>query len=129
VRALMVAFYDDFIAKAAQGRRKERDEVHALAQGRVWTGAEAKRIGLVDHLGGLDLAVSVAKERAKIGKDQDVRLVELPERKGLLETLLERQEEGAEAALPRDLRAMLRFATLLRDGQPLARLPFDLRIR
>jgi protease-4 len=103
--------------------------VHAVAQGRVWTGAEAKRIGLVDHLGGLDVALAVAKERAHIGKDQEVRLVELPERKGLLETLLERQEDGVEAMLPRDLRAMLRLGTLLRDGQPLARLPFDLQIR
>jgi protease IV len=129
VRALMVAFYDDFIAKAAKGRRKQPDEVHAVAQGRVWTGAEAKRIGLVDHLGGLDVALTVAKERARIGKDQEVRLVELPERKGLFETLMERQEEGVETMLPRDLRAMLRLGTLLREGQPLARLPFDLQIR
>lgn len=129
IRALMVAFYDDFIAKAAKGRRKQPDEVHAVAQGRVWTGAEAKRIGLVDHLGGLDVALAVAKERAKIAKDQDVKLVELPERKGLFETLLERQEEGVETVLPRDLRAMLRLGALLRDGQPLARLPFDLTIR
>jgi protease-4 len=129
IRALMVAFYDDFVAKAAKGRRKQPDEVNAIAQGRVWTGAEAKRIGLVDHLGGLDVALAVAKERARIGKDQDVRLVELPERKGLFETLLERQEEGVETVLPRDLRAMLRLGTLLRDGQPLARLPFDLQVR
>ncbi|HET9315812.1 MAG TPA: signal peptide peptidase SppA [Vicinamibacteria bacterium] len=129
IHALMVAFYDDFIAKVAKGRGKQPDEVHAVAQGRVWTGAEAKRIGLVDHLGGLDVALAVAKERAKIAKDQDVRLVELPERKGLFETLLERQEEGVETVLPRDLRAMLRLGALLRDGQPLARLPFDLTIR
>ena len=129
VRAMMVAFYDDFIAKAAKGRGKKPDEVHAIAQGRVWTGAEARRIGLVDQLGGLDVALALAKERAHIGKDQEVRLVELPERKGLLETLLERQEEGAETMLPRDLRAMFRLGTLHRDGQPLARLPFDLQIR
>ncbi len=129
IHAMMVAFYDDFVAKAAKGRRKEKDEVHAVAQGRVWTGAEAKRIGLVDHLGGLDVALAVAKERAKIDKDEDVRLVELPERKGLFETLLERQEEGVETVLPRDLRAMLRLGAMLRDGQPLARLPFDLQIR
>jgi protease-4 len=129
IRALMVAFYEDFIQKAAKGRGKQKDEVHAIAQGRVWTGVEARRIGLVDELGGLDVAVRIAKERAKVGKDQDVRLVELPERKGLLETILERQEDGAEVVLPSDMRAMLRFATLLRDGQPLARLPFDLRIR
>jgi protease IV len=129
IRALMVAFYDDFVAKAAKGRGKERDDVHQVAQGRVWTGAEAKRIGLVDHLGGMDVALDVAKQRARIAKDQDVRLVELPERKGLFEQILERQEEGAETILPRDLRAMLRLAALLGNGEPLARLPFDLQIR
>jgi protease IV len=129
IRALMVAFYEDFLQKASQGRGKTRDEVHELAQGRVWTGLEAKRIGLVDHLGGLDVAIAVAKERAHIAKDQDVRLVELPERKGLLETILERQEEGAEALLPVDVRATLRWAAVLGDGRPTARLPFELRIR
>jgi protease-4 len=95
IRALMVAFYEDFLQKAAKGRGKTRDQVHEVAQGRVWTGVDAKRIGLVDYLGGLDVAIAIAKERAHIAKDQDVRLVELPERKGLLETILERQEDGA----------------------------------
>jgi protease-4 len=129
IRALMVAFYEDFLQKASQGRGKTREQVHDVAQGRVWTGVEAKRIGLVDHLGGLDVAIAVAKERAHIAKDQDVRLVELPERKGLLETILERQEEGAEALLPVDVRATLRWAAVLGDGRPVARLPFELRIR
>lgn len=129
IRALMVAFYEDFLQKASQGRGKTRDEVHEVAQGRVWTGAEAKKVGLVDQLGGLDVAIAVAKERAHIGKDQEVRLVELPERKGLFETILERQEEGAEALLPRDVRSVLRWAAVLGDGRPTARLPFDLRVR
>jgi protease-4 len=129
IRALMVAFYEDFLRKASEGRGKTRDQVHEVAQGRVWTGLEAKRIGLVDHLGGLDVAIAVAKERARIAKDQEVRLVELPERKGLLETILERQEEGAEALLPADVRATLRWARVLGDGRPTARLPFELRIR
>lgn len=129
IRALMVAFYEDFLDKASKGRGKTREQVHEVAQGRVWTGVEAKHIGLVDHLGGLDVAIAVAKERARIAKDQDVRLVELPERKGLLETILERQEEGAEALLPADVRATLRWAKVLGDGRPIARLPFELRIR
>jgi protease-4 len=129
IRALMVAFYEDFLQKAAKGRGKTRDQVHEVAQGRVWTGVDAKRIGLVDYLGGLDVAIAIAKERAHIAKDQDVRLVELPERKGLLETILERQEEGAEALLPADVRTTLRWAAVLGDGRPTARLPFELRIR
>ncbi len=129
IHSLMVSFYRDFVGKAAEGRKRSFADIDQIAQGRVWTGAEALRLGLVDRLGGLDTAVSVAKERAKIGKDQEVQLVVLPEKKGFLETLLERQDEGLESSLPADLRFALRWAVLLGDGRPLARLPFDLQIR
>jgi hypothetical protein len=77
----------------------------------------------------MDVALAVAKEKARIAADQDVSVVILPERKGFLDLLLERQEEGAENVLPSDARTLLRWARLLRDSQPLARLPFDLKIR
>jgi protease IV len=130
-RGLMVSFYDEFIKKAAEGRKKSYEDVDAVAQGRVWTGNEALRHGLVDKLGGLDVAVGLAKERAKIAQDQEVNLVLVPERKGLLETILERQEEevGESAMLPGELRDFLRWARYLGDGQLAARLPFDLKIR
>jgi protease-4 len=126
----MTEFYREFVTKAAEGRKKSYEEIHQVAQGRVWTGAEALEHGLVDKLGGMDVAIAIAKERAGIGKDQEVRLVVLPERKGLLETLLERQEEGVESRLlTRDLGALLRWARVLGDGRPAARLPFDVRVR
>jgi protease-4 len=130
IRDLMTAFYKEFVTKAAQGRKRTYEQVHEVAQGRVWTGREALDRGLVDRLGGMDVALAMAKERAGIRKDQDVRLVVLPERKGLLEQFLERQEEGVETRLlPRDVGALLRWAEVLGDGRPVARLPFDLRIR
>jgi protease IV len=130
VRSLMVAFYEDFLNRAAEGRKKTRDEVDAVAQGRVWTGTEALHHGLVDRLGGLDVALALAKERARIGADQEVQLVVLPERKGLLETILERQEDGlGDVRVPRDVKSLLRWSRLLGDGGLMARLPFDLRIR
>jgi protease-4 len=128
IRAQNEAFYEDFVRKVAEGRGKSRDEIDAVAQGRVWTGEEALARGLVDRLGGIDAAIALARERAKLG-DQDVALVVLPERKGFFETLWERQqEEGMEASLPADLRLALAWLRgMARDG-PLARLPFDLRI-
>ena len=128
IRELMTAFYREFVTKAAEGRHKSYAQVDEVAQGRVWTGREAMARGLVDRLGGMDVALSLAKERAGIRKDQEVQLVVLPERKGLIETLLERQEEGVEARLPRDVGALLRWAEVLGDGRPTARLPFDLRV-
>jgi protease-4 len=129
VQQQMLAFYKDFVKRAAEGRKKTWDEVDAVAQGRVWTGAEAKRIGLVDDLGGLDKAIDVLKAKAGIARDREVSLVTLPERKGFFESVFDRQQDdGQEALLPAEIRAMIGFARIL-DGAPLARLPFDLRIR
>ena len=128
IRELMESFYKDFVTKVDQSRHKSYDEVDAIAQGRVWTGAEAHHHGLVDRLGGFDVALDLAKDKARIGKGQEVRLVLLPERKSLLEQLLERQDDGTQTALPADVRSLLRWAVMLGDGRPLARLPFDLRV-
>ena len=62
--------YDEFLARVSKGRNKTRDEVHAIAQGRVWAGRDALRIGLVDHLGSLQQAVEAAAKRAKLAEGQ-----------------------------------------------------------
>ncbi len=72
------ALYRDFVAKVAQGRGKSFEEVDSLAQGRVWSGYDALDRGLIDRLGGLDTAVRLAREKAGIAADQDIRLVEYP---------------------------------------------------
>ena len=65
--------YDDFTAKVAEGRKMTQDDVHAIAKGRVWTGADAAKIGLVDTLGGLRDAVRIARERAGLPADAPAR--------------------------------------------------------
>jgi protease IV len=128
VRAMNAAFYQEFVKKAAEGRKTSFQEIDSVAQGRVWTGADALDHGLVDRLGGLETALLAAKEKAGIPREREIDLVVLPERKGLFETLLERQEDEVSAALPADLKLLLRFVGILGDGAPMARLPFDLRI-
>src|SRR3954468_16027382 len=65
--------YDDFTERVAEGRRMPREAVHDVARGRVWTGADAARIGLVDTLGGLRDAVRIARLRAGLSDDAPVR--------------------------------------------------------
>ncbi len=131
MRDLMVSFYQEFVTKAAKGRGRTYEEIDRVAQGRVWTGADALKVGLVDRLGGLETALQLVRERAKLGKDAELSLVILPEKKGVFETLIERQEEGVSEALkvlPPDVRAFLRWASVLGGREPIARLPFELRI-
>jgi len=58
--------YDEFLERVATGRKKSRDEVDAIAQGRVWAGTDARRIGLVDQLGSFNDATQAAARRAKV---------------------------------------------------------------
>ena len=66
--------YADFTGKVADGRGLSRDQVHEIARGRVWTGADAAGIGLVDELGGLDTALAVARQKASLPQAAAVRL-------------------------------------------------------
>ncbi len=68
--------YEEFLARVAEGRKKTRDEVHAIAQGHVWIGTDAKINGLVDHLGLFDGAVKAAATRAKMKGDYEVERIE-----------------------------------------------------
>jgi protease-4 len=82
------ASYDEFVTKVAIGRKMEKENVDKVGQGRIWTGADGKEIGLVDELGGLDTAIEMACEKANIGKDEDVVIHELPKMKAFDYSLL-----------------------------------------
>ena len=130
--AYMRVFYDDFVRKAAASRRRSVEEIDAVAQGRVWTGQQARQQGLVDMLGGLDTAVAVAKERAGIPADEDVELVSYPARRTLLEAVAARFETsgaGLWAQLAggfdgRAIAALTAPVRVFRRGEPLALMPF-----
>ncbi len=70
--------YRDFVGKVAKARGKSFDDIDAIAQGRVWTGAQALDRGLVDQLGGLNDAIAYAAKQAKLGNDYAVRYMQPP---------------------------------------------------
>jgi protease-4 len=72
--------YDDFLSRVAIGRRMTKEAVNKIARGRVWTGADAVNIGLVDELGGLEDAIAYAAKLAGISKDK-TKVVYYPLRK------------------------------------------------
>ncbi|SEL04014.1 signal peptide peptidase A. Serine peptidase. MEROPS family S49 [Stigmatella aurantiaca] len=73
--------YVDFTQKAAEGRRLPLEKLQAVARGRVWTGEDAKELGLVDELGGFPKALELVREAAKLPKDAKVRLQVFPRKK------------------------------------------------
>lgn len=132
--------YKEFIEGVAAGRKMPAEAVDKIGKGRVWTGTQAKAIGLVDELGGIDRAVSVAKELAHISPGAEVHIIRFPEEKNFFQMLFEREKdqltEGRVAPAPaanhpptvRTLERMMQnFADAM--DQLEARMPFELRIR
>ena len=85
--------YQDFIEGVAAGRHMKIEDVDKIAQGRVWTGEHALKIGLVDELGGLHTAITRAREMAKIPANEKVGLLALPARQSFLERLLDYDDD------------------------------------
>lgn len=69
IQAIVDDIYDQFLLKVAESRRMKKEDVQEIAQGRVWSGREAVRLGLVDELGGLQDAVRYAAKLAKVEND------------------------------------------------------------
>ena len=79
--------YETFTSKAASGRKMSIEKLKSLAGGRVWTGIQAKEIGLVDELGGLDLAIEIAAKKGKL-KAGAYKVVVYPKAKSFLDQLI-----------------------------------------
>ena len=82
-RGQLQDIYDDFTTRVANGRDLPLERVKEIAKGRVWTGAQAKDIGLVDELGGIMTAINAAKKLAEIDADEDVRIKVFPRQKSI----------------------------------------------
>ena len=139
---IKTTYYQDFVPKVAKGRNKDAQSIDAVGQGRVWTGAQAKDRGLVDDFGGLDKAIEVAKQLAKIPADKGVERVILPYPTTFLQELLSggsdtsntqvEQQRAVYAALPEDARRALRYMQLMdkmKNGESMMLMPYDIRVK
>jgi len=89
--------YAEFLQRVADGRKKTVEDVDKMAQGRVWAGVDAERIGLVDHLGGLKDATDAAAKLAELGSDYEVDYIQ-PELSIKEELLMQLRSESARLA-------------------------------
>ncbi|MEE3327102.1 MAG: signal peptide peptidase SppA, partial [Myxococcota bacterium] len=87
LEAMVLDIYDVFTTRVAHGRSLSLERVDEIAQGRVWTGAQAHDLGLVDRLGGLHEAVQAVREILELDSEADVALIAFPPPRGLAEEL------------------------------------------
>jgi len=122
--------YDDFITKVAEGRNMTKEQVDEIGQGRVWTGLDALKIGLVDEIGGLDRAIEIAKESAKL---DSYKVVDYPKRKDPMEQFLEDFASNVETkvltnSLGTDYKYYQKIKSLTEQSGIMARMPFEIEI-
>ena len=128
----VVKTYDDFTAMVANGRGLRQSYVDSIGQGRVWAGADAIELGLVDQLGDLQDAIAFAAQKAELG--DDYKVVEMPKQKDFFTKLMEQlnNNDQLDAALRQKMGAyydcMQGLENLQNNTGIMARLPFDMVI-
>jgi len=110
--------YVDFTSKVADGRKLPKEKVLEIAKGRIWSGQDAKNLGLVDELGGYDTALKLAKKAAGVAESDDVKIVVYPRPKTFFESVMKRRG-GAENSDKEAVGQTL--ARILQEVQPVAR--------
>jgi protease-4 len=125
-------FYQTFITKAAKGRDMEVDQMDELAQGRVWVGADAHQNGLVDELGGLNKALSLAAEKAEIS---DYKIAKFPKPKTFYELFMGSAATQAKALLPeswffsKEIQDVEQQFSVLKRRDALTLFPYEISIQ
>ncbi|MEY2903848.1 MAG: signal peptide peptidase SppA [Bacteroidota bacterium] len=124
------SIYHTFKSRVAEGRKKDMDYVDSIAQGRVWTGSRAISVGLVDRIGGLQEAIVSA---AKMAKLSSYKLREYPEKKNILEQVMENYQKSVSSSLVKSEIGEKEYQLLQQVkqvrkmvGEPQSRLPFFL---
>jgi protease-4 len=109
--------YVDFTSKVADGRKLPKEKVLEIAKGRIWSGQDAKNLGLVDELGGYNIALRLAKRAAGIPEGEEVRIAVYPRPRTWFETLV--QLRGPDSSDKEGVAKTL--ARILQNVQPVAR--------
>lgn len=127
VKRQIKEFYDEFVKRVGEGRKMSYEQVDSIGRGRVWTGNQAQKNGLVDELGGMNLALAIAKEKAGIPQEAEVEIVPLPKGSGWLDISL-----GTMFASSPDLNSImekLKESNIFEGDQILLLMPYEIKIK
>lgn len=124
--------YDTFVSRCAEGRHMTKEAIEKIAEGRVWTGETAKKLGLVDELGGIDKALDFAVKKAKL---EGYTVVSYPEKKDIFSTIMDEMPTSyvESQLLKSKLGSYYKDLSLLKNLEERAmiqaRVPFELNIK
>ena len=129
--------YELFLKRVAEGRGMTRDEVHKIAQGRVWTGEKAKELGLVDEIGSLDAAIALTQELAGL---EEYRVVEYPKTKDQFQQFMDKllkqskiSAQAKQAILKSEMGELYPYyahlKSIIKMKGPQARLPYLIEVK
>ncbi|HWC76748.1 MAG TPA: signal peptide peptidase SppA [Blastocatellia bacterium] len=116
-QAFLDRIYSDFTTKVAEGRKLPKERVLEIAKGRIWSGEDAKNLGLVDELGGFPVAVKLAREAAGMSESEAIRIQVYPAKKSTFDVLLGETPDNSERVEVADS-----LVKALRVIQPVARM-------
>ena len=126
-------FYDTFIGVVAKGRNMDKETVNKYAQGRVWTGKQALERGLVDKLGGMDVAVEEMKKLANLKHEVDLVEYEAGKEKLVIHIDTKRPDETVlQEILPEDFREIIKLGKMMKqyeNEKALMLMPFEIKIK
>ncbi len=133
-QSMIDRFYEQFLSVVAEGRHMSRDEVHAIAQGRIWSGQRALKNGLVDKIGGLDDALEATKALAGL---EHFKLAVYPKVKDPMTKFIEDLTGERKSAITRVLKTELGeyypVFEMLQEARhaqlPMARLPYEVEVK
>ena len=123
LQEMVVKTYDDFTKRVAEGRGLTQSYVDSIGQGRVWSGVDAIRIGLVDQLGDMEDAIAYAAQKANLG--DDYKVTEWPKQKDFFTRIMESMNSNGSDKLDAAMRSKL---DLQKNTGIQARMPFDMVI-
>ncbi len=126
IRKFMREIYTNFTQGVADGRKMKLEAVEKIAKGRVWTGEQAKGLGLVDEVGGFDAALAEARKAANLAADAKVEIVRYPAEKPWWQALL--GKDDSQTILLRAVSEEIRRARSLSNSVQ-ARMPVEYKIR
>jgi len=132
IQKIVEDVYNTFITHASEGRNMSKEAVDEIGQGRVWTGYDAKSIGLIDSYGGIEKAIEIAALLAKV---EDYRIISLPKKKDPFTELA--LKLGGETSISDIVMRKLGFRTelikpienLLKEDRIQARIPFIMELK